>query len=731
MIIRDRIAGRVIALAATFSLAPFLLIAWAVRDVHRRVPEVWERSTQVLELTRRLDYVDEALTGSALLAVSTGDPAWEARYDALDPLLVDILASLRTVTLWLDRPGLADSIVGVADTLGAMEHRAMAMARDGERARAWSLLRGRDYAAAKQRYQNERTLLLADLSRWMRAEEERTEAQMEVIFGLVSAAFLLLLLTWSLLAYLVRRHIRTREQAERELRAAEERLRAIVDVAPVAIIRVDRDRAVEYWNRAAEQIFGWSADEVLGRPYPLEAASGERTPGKLFERGFGGELLQGIDLRRERKDGRVVDVRMWNAAVRGADGQIQGLVGVFADVTEQRGLERRLRQAAKLEAIGQLAGGIAHDFNNVMTAVQGHADLLLEAVSEGDPMAHDIREIRRSAGRATELTRQLLAFSRRQVLQPRVLELGAVVRGLEPMLKRLLGERIRLETAGDAASGLVKADPTQLEQVVVNLAVNARDAMPGGGLLRIAVEGATMTADDAASFEYEVLPGPYVRLRVSDSGSGMDESTRQQVFEPFFTTKPSGQGTGLGLSTVYGIVKQSGGYVWVHSGRGAGTEFEILLPRVEAEDGSPPSPNAAAAPPPRSVAAGGETLLLVEDDDAVRALAARVLDGHGYAVTAAASPAEALARIEAGDLPALDVLVTDVVLPDMGGQELARRVAEHFPEIPTLFVSGYTEDEVLKRTVASGASAFLAKPFSPHDLARSVRAVLDAHGDRR
>jgi nitrogen-specific signal transduction histidine kinase/ActR/RegA family two-component response regulator len=416
---------------------------------------------------------------------------------------------------------------------------------------------------------------------------------------------------------------------------------------------------------------------------------------------------------------------MWNAAVRGADGEVEALVGVFTDVTEQRILERRLRQAAKLEAIGQLAGGIAHDFNNVMTAVQGHAELLLEAISEHDPIADDIREIRRNAGRATELTRQLLAFSRRQVLQPRVLELPKVVQGLAPMLMRLLGERIRLETPDGGAPGRVRADPTQLEQVVVNLAVNARDAMPNGGQLRITVEDTTLTEEDTETFEYEVVPGPYVRLRVSDTGGGMDDATQQQVFEPFFTTKPSGQGTGLGLATVYGIVKQSGGYVWVHSDPDVGTEFEILLPRVEEAPTPPALSEDAPAPHAGQIAAGGESVLLVEDDDAVRALTARVLTAHGYVVAAAASPAEVLAWIEKGDLPAPDLLVTDVVLPEMGGQELAQRVAAHYPGLPTLFMSGYTEDEALKQTVASGASAFLPKPFTPRDLIRIVGAVLD------
>lgn len=736
---RDQFTGRGIAFAAALSLAPFFLIAWAVRDVQRLVPQVREHSIAVYQLTGRIDYLDEALTSSALLAASSGDPRWEARYDELEADLVERLGALRVGSRMLNRPEIADSVTAVADTLSALEHRAMELAREGDREGALALLVSPAYDDAKQRYQEQRSVLLGALENWTATEEERADERLSVIMALVAATFLLLVSSWIVSTHLVRRHINIRRRTERdlmgrvfeqerleaELRAAEERLRAIMDVAPVAIVRVDRERRVEYWNPAAERIFGWSAEEVTGRPYPLATLDEEDDSIELFRRAFGGEIMDGLDLVRRTKHGSAVEVQMWNAPVRSEGGEIGALVGVFADVTEQRSLERRLRQAGRMEAIGRLAGGIAHDFNNVMTAVQGHADLLLEALSSSDPARHDIEEIRRNAGRATDLTRQLLAFSRRQVLQPRVLALGSVVRTLEPMLNRVLGEHIELETREEEGTGHVEADPTQLEQVVVNLAVNARDAMPDGGRLRIEIEAARLTEEDAAEFEYDVLPGEYVRLLAADTGKGMDESTRQQVFEPFFTTKPSGSGTGLGLATVYGIVKQSGGYVWVDSEPARGTTFEILLPRVDKPLPPPEALEAEANGRDSPALTGHERVLLVEDDDAVRHLAGRVLNRYGYTLISAATPLEALARIDAGDVTDLDLLVTDMVLPEMGGQELARRVAERFPNVRTLFMSGYTEDEVLKRDVARGTSVFLAKPFGPGELARTVRSILD------
>jgi two-component system, cell cycle sensor histidine kinase and response regulator CckA len=715
----DRIAGGIIPLAATLSLVPFLLIGWSVWNVQRIVPEVRQQSQAVRELVGQVDYLDEALTASARLAATTGDLRWQTRYLESERALHTVLDSLRLLAASVNQAEVAEAIVGVADTLAAMEHTALALVREGDLERARALLDSPPYREAKGAYQEHRATLLGALADRTARAEDRVQDQLRSILVLATGSFLILLAVWGLPDYVLRRQMARRRGAESELRAAERRLRTIMDVAPVAIIRVDRHRIVRYWNPAAEKIFGWPAAEVLGQPYPVTGTEPDPPVEQLFARGFEGEPLQDLALRRRRKDGSEVHVRMWNAAERSTDGEVLGLVGVFADVTEQHSLEQRLRQAEKLEAIGQLAGGIAHDFNNVMTAVQGHADLVLETVAPDDPLFRDITEIRRNAGRATELTRQLLAFSRRQVLQPRVLELGAVVRGIVPMLTRLLGEQIQLETHEEDGVGRVEADPTQIGQVIVNLAVNARDAMEDGGRLVIRTENAELTADDADACDYALEPGPYVRLLISDTGRGMDEETQRHVFEPFFTTKPIGRGTGLGLATVYGIVKQSGGYVWVHSEPGRGTQVEILLPRVE----KPLTAPDIAEQPAQPGEGGGESILIVEDDDAVRALAGRILRSRGYHVHTAATPAAALALLE--EIETIDLLVTDVVLPEMGGHELARRTASRFPTVQVLFMSGYTKDEVLRSDVAAGVSAFLSKPFGPAELATAVREVLD------
>lgn len=737
---QDRFASRIVPIAALFSVAPLLLTAWAVWDVQRLLPEVRLEAQAVHGLIEEIDHLDHALTSTARLGAATGEPEFEARYDELDRELVAALDSLAGVAAALDQPGVAEAIGIVASRLAMLERNALRLAREGETERGYALLRSDAYLEAKGDYLEQREALLGGLMSWVAATEARVEDRLEAIVMMAGLSFLILLLVWGYSTYLVRRHLEQRraaeaalrervadqERLEEERRAAEERLRAIVDVAPIAIVRVDREHTVQYWNPAAERIFGWSADEVLGRPYPLEAPeqADDGGPGNLFDRAFAGERIEGMEIRRMRKDDSTAVLRMWNAVVQDGTGHPEGLVGVFADVTEQRTLEHRLRQSEKLEAIGRLAGGIAHDFNNVMTAVQGHTDLLLESLGERDPLRRDIEEIRTNAGRATALTGQLLAFSRRQVLKPRVLEPGAVVRGIEGMLRRLLGEGIRLEISEESGVGLIEADPTQIEQVIVNLAVNARDAMPEGGVLGIGVQNAALTQAEAKSFDYTVEPGPYVRLLVWDTGEGMDEATRQQVFEPFFTTKPTGRGTGLGMATVFGIVKQSGGYVWVRSAEGDGTEVEILLPRVQKalpEAGAPATPTAPAPDRRR----GGETVLLVEDDDAVRSLTARVLHGRGYHVIPVESPASALTLLSAKDHPQLDLLITDMMLPGMNGHTLAERVLEKFPGIPVIFMSGYTEDEVLRKDVAAGVSIFLAKPFSPDELAGTVREVLD------
>jgi nitrogen-specific signal transduction histidine kinase len=388
------------------------------------------------------------------------------------------------------------------------------------------------------------------------------------------------------------------------------------------------------------------------------------------------------------------------------------------DITERKLLEAQLRQAQKMEAVGRLAGGIAHDFNNLLTAITGYADLALSDLREGDPMRQDMEEILRAAHRAAELTRQLLAFSRQQVLAPRVLDLNEVVQSVDKMLRRLVGEDVELLSVLAPGLGHVKADPGQLEQVIVNLAVNARDAMPTGGKLTIETADAEL-AETRVRDLATVPAGRYVMLAITDSGTGMDEETKARIFEPFFTTKEQGKGTGLGLATVYGIVKQSGGFIWLYSEPGHGTTFKIYLPRVEgAADALAPPVGTAEVP------RGTETVLIVEDEEAVRALAKTALTRKGYRVLEAANGGEALLRCESEQAP-IHLLVTDVVMPGLGGADLAQRLAPLRPDMKVLFISGYADRAAARHGTIQPGAAYLEKPFSLEALARKVREVLD------
>jgi signal transduction histidine kinase len=405
---------------------------------------------------------------------------------------------------------------------------------------------------------------------------------------------------------------------------------------------------------------------------------------------------------------------------------------------ERARLTEELRQAQKMEAVGRLAGGVAHDFNNLLTAINGYADLLLADLPESDRAYTSVREIRAAGERATALTRQLLAFGRRQVLEPRVVDLVALVANLVPMLGRIIGEDIALEQLSDGTTPAVLADPGQLEQVILNLAVNSRDAMPDGG--RLSLETGSVSFDESVREHHvDLQPGRYALLAVSDTGSGMDAETQSHIFEPFFTTKEAGKGTGLGLATVWGIVRQSGGHVWVYSEVGVGTTFKVYLPLIDPAG----TAVAQAAVEPAPAVGGLETILLVEDEPSVRAIVFQILRRQGYRVLVAADGAEA-ERIAAGDLPAgaddgldpspagpprIDLLVTDVIMPGTGGPALAAILRQRFPNLRVLYVSGYTDDAIVQHGVLEPGVAFLQKPFTPERLGRKIREVLDAASD--
>jgi signal transduction histidine kinase/ActR/RegA family two-component response regulator len=380
--------------------------------------------------------------------------------------------------------------------------------------------------------------------------------------------------------------------------------------------------------------------------------------------------------------------------------------------------QEQLAQARKMEAVGRLAGGVAHDFNNLLTVMIGRSQLLLRRLGAEDPIRADVELVEQAADRAADLTRQLLAFSRKQVLRPSVLDLNAVLADLGEMLRRLIGEDIALVTALAPALGYVKADPSQIEQIMMNLAANARDAMPHGG--RLTLETANVDLDAAYTRRHiGVHAGPYVMLAVSDTGVGMDSETQANIFEPFFTTKGPGHGTGLGLATVYGVVKQSDGHIWVYSEPGRGTTFKLYLPRVDE-----PIETTAVETDPSEPAQGHETILVVEDEPAVRDIVRHVLQARGYLVLQAQDGREALRISKQHDGP-IDLLLTDVVMPEMSGRELAGRLASRHPTMPVIFMSGYTDTAVVHHGVLDPGTIFLQKPFTPDALARKVRQVLD------
>ncbi len=507
------------------------------------------------------------------------------------------------------------------------------------------------------------------------------------------------------------------DRAERALREANEHLAAVIQSSPLAIYTLDPASTVRTWNRAAEALYGWQAEEVIGRPLPTVGQDLE-DHARLRDRVLRGEALRGVEVTRRKKDGTLVNISLSVAPLHDAAGRVTGMLSLAADITEMRQLEVQYRQAQKMEAVGRLAGGIAHDFNNLLTAIIGTTALVLEDLGLESRARLDIQEIEKAAKRAAGLTRQLLIFSRQQVLEPRVLDLNALVGNLERMLHRLIGEDIELRTKPAALRGAVRADPGQLEQAIVNLVVNARDAMPKGG--RLTIETADVELDRSyVAAHVPTQPGPYVLLAISDTGVGMDVATKARLFEPFFTTKEPGRGTGLGLATVYGIVKQSGGYIWAYTELGHGTTFKIYLPRVAETAEAPESTPSAPTP-----VGGSETVLVVEDQEEVRKLTKRVLEARGYTVLAARNGAEAL-EIVARHPNRIHLMITDVVMPGMNGREVARLACARRSDLKVLYVSGYTGEAVLQHRLLEPGVAFLQKPFTPDVLARKTREVLD------
>jgi PAS domain S-box-containing protein len=513
-----------------------------------------------------------------------------------------------------------------------------------------------------------------------------------------------------------------RKQAEETLRAQQRFLRQVIDANPNLIFVKDWDGKFTLVNQAVADLYGSTVEALIGRGDADFNPNREEVERVLHDdRNVMSSAQPRLVPEEPVTDARTGGTR-WFQTVKvplvSAGGTARQVLGVATEITQRRALEAQLLQAQKMEAVGRLAGGLAHDFNNLLTAMLGSTDLLLETIGNNLTAREDAEAIREAALRAAELTRQLLAFSRQQILAPRVLDLNALVAGLENMLARLIGDDVELRTVLAPALGPVRADPAQLEQVIMNLAVNARDAMPRGG--KLTIETANIDGDEAPFTEHLLVqPERLVLLAVSDTGTGMDPATQARIFEPFFTTKEKGKGTGLGLSMVYGIVKQSGGYIWAQSEPGQGTTFKIYLPRIEAAvDVAAPS---AALPPPLK---GSETVLVVEDQGEVRRLTRKVLESRGYTVLVAPEGREALRLAEQHAGP-IHLLVADVVMPGMSGREVGLLLAPTRPEMKVLYVSGYADESIVQHGVLEPGLAFLQKPFSADALARKVRELLD------
>ncbi len=515
--------------------------------------------------------------------------------------------------------------------------------------------------------------------------------------------------------------ITERVSAQRERAETEIKYRKLIEqVAAISYIaEIGVNGQWYYVSPQIETMFGYSAEEWLSnskdwiRYIPIDdhpivhAAEENSARGEPFQ----------AEYRITRKDGNVIWVSDTAVVVRGSDSH-PVMEGLIVDITDRKMLENQLLQARKMEAVGRLAGGVAHDFNNLLTIIKGYVEMAMQRCLDWPELHSDIRRIEDAADRAVTLVRQLLAFSRKQVLRPKILDLNAIVMNLDQLLRRLMSENIAMKTFVSKDLGAIKADPGQIEQVIMNLVVNARDALPDGG--RILIETSNVELDSAYTRDHTVVrPGPYVLLAVTDTGIGMTADTAAHIFEPFYTTKESGRGTGLGLSTVYGIVKQSGGYIWVYSELGKGTTFKVYLPRVKDAVQAP-----AAEMPASTARKGHETILLVEDEPDVRELTQMVLTERGYRVIEALTPEDA-ERLAGNNGAEIHLLLTDVVMPGMSGRELAKRLTGRYPNLRVLYMSGYTYNVIAQDGTLEEGISFLQKPFTPQVLTQKVRESLD------
>jgi PAS domain S-box-containing protein len=512
-----------------------------------------------------------------------------------------------------------------------------------------------------------------------------------------------------------------RKRAEEALKVSEDLNRGIVANTPLGIIYLDQNGTIIYENQAMEKMMDvpeGSASGVIGKrimdiPNIIEAGVHD-----LVQKILTGDVIRNVELNYKSLFNRQLKLKVHGAPRKGANDEIIGAIIMCEDITNYKKLEAQFQQAQKMEAVGRLAGGVAHDFNNILTVIFGHAELAMMTMDESDPARRHILEVMAAGDRATDLIRQLLAFSRKQVIAPGIININKTLPQMERMLKRLIGEDVELKFLLDSGLGMVKADPAQIDQVIVNLAVNARDAMPGGGKITIETENVELDASFAETVPGSV-PGPYVRISITDTGHGMSQEVMAHIFEPFFTTKPKEKGTGLGLSTVYGIVKQNSGFVSCYSEEGHGTTFKIYFPRVI--DGKE---TVQAKQPEVKTPIGKEIILVVEDEKTVRKLAVGALEQFGYTVLEAGDGGEALEICREQEQP-VDLILSDVIMPTMSGPEMVEKIRDIWEDVKVLYMSGYTENSIVNHGILKKGIEYISKPFRPRELITTVRKVLD------
>jgi len=499
------------------------------------------------------------------------------------------------------------------------------------------------------------------------------------------------------------------------------RLAQVVENSAELIAIADPDGRISIANQALLQATGYQESEIIGERFGKTLISRNNPPAldeeirarTIFTGGWRGECIS------RRKDNSDFPTFLSTGQIKDSQGLVIGIFGIAQDITDRKRLEEQLAVSQKMEAVGLLAGGVAHDFNNLLGVIIGYSELVLDGFPPDDPRCHQLQQVKKAGLRATSLTRQLLAFSRKQIFQPRILDINALVTDFSKMLRRMVGEDIELVSILKPGIGQIKADPGQIEQVIMNLVVNSRDAMPTGGKLIIETANADLDDEAYCPSHPAVQPGRYVMVAVSDTGVGMDAKTQARIFEPFFTTKEQGKGTGLGLATVYGVVKQSDGYIWVYSELGKGTTFKIYLPRIDQAAQTVAMDRSKA-----ELLRGSETILLVEDADPLRALTCALLEKNGYTVLAAENGTEAIELAERKDQP-IHLLFTDVVMPGMSGRELANYLTARRPDMRVIYMSGYTNDAIAHHGVLDPGIFFIEKPFSQEALMRKLREVLD------